>query len=62
MVERSRGSRLLLEAAQALGIVRRAGWQNLDRHFASQAGIARAVDLSHTSRAEGGDDFVRAKL
>ena len=34
--------------------------QHLDRHVAIQLGIARAVDLAHTARADRGKNFVRA--
>ena len=58
MVERSSGASLLLEAAQAIGIIRQRLRQDLDGHFAADARIAGAVDLTHAAGAEGGDDLV----
>ena len=36
--------------------------QHLDRHFATQLGVAGLVDLTHPSRTEGGDDRVLVQL
>src|SRR5581483_2071921 len=58
MVKRSRGSRLLLKAAQALWIAARARRQNLNGNFASQAWIARPVNLTHSARSQFGKNFV----
>ena len=58
MVEDAGRARLLLEALQALRIAREGAGQDLDRDVAAEARIARAEDLSHPSRADGGEDLV----
>ena len=35
--------------------------QNLDRDLAFQLRVGRPIDLAHATRADGGNDFVRAK-
>ena len=57
----ARGPRLLLEAAQALGIGREDGGQHLDRDVAPEPRVARAVDLAHPARAERDEDLVGAE-
>ena len=52
MVERAGGPRLLLEAAQALGVGGERGGQHLDRDVAAEPRVAGAVDLAHAARAE----------
>src|SRR5690349_6544109 len=61
MVERGRGARLLLEAAQALGVSRELRWQYLDGNLAPKARVARAIDLTHSPRADRAEDFVGAE-
>jgi len=60
MIERRQGLRLVLETRQVAGVGGERLGQNLERHFAVQLGVARAVHLSHSSRAERGDDLVGA--
>jgi hypothetical protein len=36
-------------------------WENLDRHFAAQSGVASAIDLAHPAGAQQRDDFVGAE-
>ena len=60
VVERPGGARLLLEAAQAVGVGREAGGQDLDGDVAPEAGAAGAVDLTHVPGPEGREDLVRA--
>ena len=62
MVERRGGARLLLEAAQPIGIGRERGGQDLDRDLASEPRVARAVDLAHAAGAERREDLVRTQL
>ena len=62
MVEQARGARLLLEAAQPVGVGREGGGQDLDRHIARQARVAGAVDLAHSSRAQERGDLVGPDL
>ena len=50
----------MLEARQRLRIVRQMLGQDLDGDFAVQAGIPRAVNFSHTARADGREDLVGA--
>ena len=61
MVQRRERLRLALEPRQALGIGREGLRQHLQGNLAVQPRIARAIDLAHPARAEGGDDFVGAE-
>jgi len=56
------GFRLLLKAGKLLGIAGMNGRQNFYRHVALQVGIARAVDLSHPSRTNERNHFIRAEF
>jgi dienelactone hydrolase len=58
MIECGHQACFALEARQAVGILRNVFGQDLDRHLATQPGIARAVDLSHSAGTERGDDDV----
>ena len=49
-----------LEARQRVRIPREQVGQQLDRHVAIEPRVARAIDLAHASRAEGGLDDIRA--
>src|SRR5262249_37297681 len=60
MVECARGLCFLLEAPQAIGILRKRGGEDLDRYLALQPRIARPVDLTHPARAERRQDLVGA--
>jgi hypothetical protein len=61
MVQRRGGSRLLLEAAQALYVAGKLRGQDLQRHLAAQPRVPRPVNLSHATRAERRENFVRAQ-
>jgi hypothetical protein len=61
MVQRGQRLRLSLEAHQAIGIGREQLGQDLDGDIAVEVRIARAIDLAHAARAEGGDEFMGAK-
>src|ERR1700737_3636237 len=61
MVQDSGCLRLLLETPETVGIGGKGAGQNLDRDVPSQARVPRAVHLSHSSRANHGDDLVRAE-
>ncbi len=61
VIERRGGPRLLLEAADALGVGAQGGGEDLDRHVAPEARVPGAVDLPHPARAERADDLVRAE-
>ena len=56
------GLRLLLEAAQAIGVLRERRGQDLDRDLAPEPRILRAVDLAHAAGADLAEDLVGAEL
>ena len=56
MIERRNGLRLALEAFAEL----RCG--DFDRNITTDAGIARFPHLSHSTLADGREDFVRAEF
>ena len=62
VVERSRRPCLLLEAFQAVGVLRERRRQHLDRDLARKPWIARAIDLPHPARADGREDLVGTEL
>ena len=61
MVERGQHLRLALEACDTIGIERERVGDDLQRDVTTEFCIARAIDLAHAARAEGGDDLVRAE-
>ena len=61
VVEGGRGPGLLLEPAQAVGVVGHLGGQHLDRDLAIEALVVSAVDLAHPAGPEWRDDLVRAE-
>jgi hypothetical protein len=58
VVEPARRARLLLEAPEAVLVLREGCRQNLHGHLAPDTGVAGAVDLPHPSRAERGHHLV----
>jgi hypothetical protein len=60
--ERGHRLRLPLEPRERVGIGGDAFGEDLDRHLAVQARVARAVDLAHAAGAEGSQNLVRAEL
>ena len=50
-----------LEAGATLGVARERSGERLERDVATQAHVARAVDLAHAAGAERLDDLVRAE-
>src|SRR5262245_11781977 len=52
MIERARGARLLVEAADAAWILAECFRQNLERDLAAQSRIASAVDFAHAASAK----------
>src|SRR6516162_8175721 len=52
---------LLLESKKAVSVGRERRGQNLDRHVAAKARIARAVYLTHPTCGEGREDFIRTE-
>jgi hypothetical protein len=51
-------SSLALEAFPQFWIRREVVWQNFDRNVAIQPRIMGAINLAHTARAGGGDNFI----
>src|SRR5213596_2393309 len=62
MVELACGARFLLEASQAVGILREKFWQDFDGDLATQPCIACAIHLAHAARAQRCDDFIGPEL
>jgi len=61
MVQRRDGARFAVEAFAELRIRRQRVRQDLDRHRAIEARIARPIHLPHAARAEGRLDLIRAE-
>src|SRR6266849_3711033 len=61
MVQAGDGPRFSLEPFAPFWLIREMRRQNLDRDDAVETGVARAVHLTHSSRAYSGEDFVRAQ-
>ena len=61
MVQCGRGLGFLLEATHAIGIVGETGWEDLDRDLTLEAGIQRAVHLTHAACPERTEDLIRAE-
>ena len=61
MIERCQHLCFAAETRQAIRIVGHRRQQHLDRDIAIQLRIARAIHLTHPTRAERGENFVRAK-
>jgi hypothetical protein len=62
MVQRGEHFRLALKPRQPIRIAGERGGQDLERHLALQARVARAIDLPHASGTEGGHDFIGADV
>ena len=58
MIERAGGARLLLEARQVVAVLRHRRGEDLERHLAPDARVARAIDLAHAAGAERAGDLV----
>ena len=58
MIERGQDLRFALEAREPLGIRRKRVGQDLQRDVALQAGVARAVDLTHAAGAKDCADLI----
>ena len=52
-------SRLALQASETFGVTRDVLWEDLQRDIAIERRIARAIDLAHAARANGGGHCVR---
>ena len=62
MADLGDGQGLALETLDALGILRLFWFQDLDRHRPVEAGVGRAIDLSHAAGAEPRNDRVGTQL
>ena len=58
MIERGQDARLAVEAGAAVGVGGPVDGQDFEGHVATQAGIARADNLSHPARAERRRDLI----
>ena len=58
MVERGRGPRFELEAAQTIGVIGEGRGEDLDGHHASELGVVRTVHFAHAAGVNDRDDFV----
>jgi hypothetical protein len=61
MVQRGGRAGFLLEAAEAIGVGSERRGQDLDGDVAPEARVSRPIDLTHTPRANGGEDLVGAE-
>ena len=61
VIQSRRGARLLLEAAQPLGIGGDLRGEHLDRDFPPEPRVASEVDLAHAARAKRPADLVGAE-
>ncbi|GEM_PF-3725173 len=61
MIQRREDLRLALESRQTSGISSEGRRHDLDGDLAIQFGITRAVDLSHSARAEWGKHLIDAE-
>ena len=52
MIQRGRGARFLLEAAQTVGVGGKGRGQHFDGDIASEPRIARAIHLAHPAGSE----------
>src|SRR5262245_23989609 len=59
MIERGDALRFTLEARAALGVRRGRFWENLDRDQTIQFRVAGAIDLPHSTCADGKLDLIR---
>ena len=62
MIERRCGPRFLDEALDARRVAGQLGRQDLDGEIAAERRVTGAIDLTHASRANPGDDLVAAEL
>ena len=60
MVERGRGARFLLEAAEAVGIDGKLARQHLHGDIASQPRVVALIHFAHAADAQQADDLVRS--
>jgi hypothetical protein len=61
VIQRREQLRFPLEAGDPLLVFEELFRQDLDRDLPAEAGVSRAVDLSHPSRAKRTEDFVGAE-
>ena len=61
VIQRGQELGLALEAREAVLVGGQRRRQRLDRDFAAELGIARAIDLAHAARADQAGDLIGAK-
>jgi hypothetical protein len=61
VVQRGGCAGFLLESTEAIDVGRECCGEDFDRDITTESRIARTIYLAHATRAEGGDDFVRAE-
>ena len=61
VVQRGQDLRFALEACEAFGIVREGIGEDFQRDVASEPGVARPIDFSHSAFANLCEDFIDAE-
>jgi hypothetical protein len=61
MIERREELGFALKSCEAIWILRKRLWQDLQRHVPLQLRVERAINFAHAARAEGGPDYIRAE-
>ena len=61
MIQRCEQPCFAFEARHAIGVRRKRRRKDLQRDFAIQFRVSRAIDFAHTPGAEGREDFVGAE-
>ena len=61
MIQRRECPGFALEPRHALGVGREQLGKNLDRDVAIELRVARPIDITHSARANGGEDFIWAE-
>jgi hypothetical protein len=62
VIQRGDGAGLLFETAQALSVARERFRKDLQRHFAAETRVARAIHFAHAAGADQRNDFVRSNF
>ncbi len=61
MIQAGDGASFALKALAQLGTVREMNGKNFNGDNSIEAGITSLINLAHSTRANGGEDFMRAK-
>jgi len=62
MIQRSQHFRFALKTGKPLGVVCECFRQNFDGYVAPKLRVMRLIHFSHSTRTNGGEDFVRAEF